>query len=188
MAEDFEVRGAHEEAVERHAERREPLAQRIALFSAVLATLGAVVILLGGHAENVTLYYKNEAVLMKARAPDIWTYYHAGEIKRHLFDPSGGGRPDAARVGRVAAYAANSAKLRALAEALDRSEIADEELRHATRRHLKLAVAMTLLLIATALASIAALTRRRWLFIAAGLAAALGCPARFSSGLDANAL
>lgn len=39
--EEFEVRGAHEEALEHAAEHGIGLGQEIALFSAVLATLGA---------------------------------------------------------------------------------------------------------------------------------------------------
>jgi hypothetical protein len=175
MSEEFEVRGAHEAAVEHHAEHREPLAQRIALFSAILATLGAVVSLLGGHTENDALYYKNEAVLVKARASDSWSYYQAEEIKRHLYEVSAGDSPTAALSKRISDYAAKSKQLRSKAEGLDRqSEAADEESRHAMKPHLKLAVAMTLLQIAIALASITALTRRRWLFGAAGIAAALG--------------
>ena len=43
MSEEYEVRGVHEEVVEHHAEHREPLAQQIALFSAVLATMGEMI-------------------------------------------------------------------------------------------------------------------------------------------------
>ena len=175
MSEEYEVRGAHEEAVEHHAAHREPLAQKIALFSAILATLGAVVSLLGGHTENDALYYKNEAVLMKARASDLWSYYQAEEIKRHLYEVTAGDTPSPAMARHIKDYTVKSAQLRARAEGLDRqSEAADDESRHAMRPHLRLAVSMTLLQIAIALASITALTRRRWLFIGAGIAAFLG--------------
>lgn len=60
-------------------------------------------------------------------------------------------------------------------EGLDpQSDAADEESRHAMRPHLKLAVSMTFLQIASALASITALTRKRWLFAGAGIAAGFG--------------
>jgi hypothetical protein len=173
MAEEYEVRGAHEDVVDHHAEHGEPLAQKIALFSAILATLGAVVSLLGGHTENDALYYKNEAVLMKARASDQWSYYQAEEVKRHIYLATAPNDPGAQK--RAADYAAKSASLRAQAEAFDRkSEEADVESQHEMRPHLKLAIAMTFLQIAIALASITALTRRRWLFGTAGLAGAGG--------------
>ena len=174
MAEDFEVIGAHEHAVEHGAAHGDPLAQRIALFSAILATLGAVVSLLGGHTENDALYLKNEAVLYKARASDVWSYYQAEEVKRHIY-LAAGTRADPANAARAADYASKSAALRTQAQALDRrSADADAESEQAMHPHLKLAVAMTFLQIAIALASITALTRRRWLFAAAGLAAAGG--------------
>jgi hypothetical protein len=53
--EGFEIRGAHEEEIEDRAHHREPLSQKIALFSAVLATLGAIVSFLGGHTQNDAL-------------------------------------------------------------------------------------------------------------------------------------
>ena len=175
MSEDYEVRGAHEDAVDHHAEHGEPLAQQIALFSAILATIGAVVSLLGGHTQNDALYYKNEAVLLKAQASDAWSYYQAEEIKRHLVEATAPltHAPDAA--GRIATYTARSRALQTQAEALDRrSAEADAESRHALRPHVKLSVAMTFLQIGIALASITALTRRRWLFVAAALSALIG--------------
>ncbi len=175
MADDFEVRGAHEDALEHHAERREPLAQRIALFSAVLATIGAVVSLLGGHTENDALYQKNEAVLLKARASDSWGYYQAEQIKRHVLEATAPLTHDATAPRRLAGYAARGRQLQAEAQALDRrSEEADADSRRALRPHIKLSIAMTFVQIAIALASITALTRRRWLFALAGGAALVG--------------
>ena len=174
MAEEFEVRGHHETVVDHDAEHGEPLSQRIALFSAVLATVGAVVSLLGGHTENDALYQKNEAVLLKAQASDVWSYYQAEEVKRHLDELA----PDAAgpeRRAEIGKYRAKSAALRAQAEGLDRrSEAANEESQQALRPHIKLSIAMTFVQIAIALASITALTGRRWLFVLAGLSAAIG--------------
>ncbi|WP_174293475.1 DUF4337 domain-containing protein [Sphingomonas bacterium] len=176
MSEEYEVRGPHEEAVEHRAEHREPLAQQIALFSAVLATIGAVVSLLGGHTQNDALYYKNEAVLLKARASDNWSYYQAEEIKRHLLEATAPLSHDAGAAAKIASYAARSRILQADAQALDhRSEEADAESQHALHPHVKLSVAMTFVQIAIALASITALTRRRWLFALAGASAAIGC-------------
>ena len=174
MAEDFEVRGRHEEVVDRQAERGEPLAQRIALFSAVLATIGAVVSLLGGHTESDALYSKNEAVLLKAQASDLWSYYQAEEIKRHLDERATGADADG-RQAEIARYRAKSRALQAQAKALDRrSDEANQESYQAFRPHIKLAIAMTFVQIGIALASITALTERRWLFGLAGLAAVAG--------------
>ena len=175
MSEDYEVRGVHDEVVDHHAERGEPLSQRIALFSAVLATIGAVVSLLGGHTQNDALYYKNEAVLLKARASDAWSYYQAEEIKRHLVEEIAPLTHEAGAAAKEADYVKRAAALRKQAEALDtRAKEANEESHNALRPHVKLSVAMTFVQVAIALASITALTRRRWLFVVAGGSAVIG--------------
>lgn len=175
--EEFEIRGAHEEAIEERAHHHEPLSQKIALFSAVLATLGAIVSFLGGHTQNEALYYKNEAVLMKARASDSWAYYQAEDMKRHLAEavdeiaPAG----KASHAADAERYRTRAAALKAEAEDYDRRSVAaDDESHHAMSPHTKLALAMTFIQIAIALASISALTQRRWLLWGAGLSAAAG--------------
>ncbi len=177
MAEEWDVRGAHEEAVEERAKHREPFGQQVAIFSALLATVGAIVSFLGGHEQNDALYYKNEAVLMKARASDAWAYYQAEDIKRHLAETTAALSPsDQARhAADVARYTRRGHALRATAESYDRrSELADDEARRALRPHTKLAIAMSLLQIGIALASISALTRRPWLLRGAGVFALIG--------------
>ena len=65
MDDDFEVRGLHEQLSEERAAKGEAFDQRIALFTAILATLAAVTSFLGGHTQNEALLHKNEAVLIK---------------------------------------------------------------------------------------------------------------------------
>jgi hypothetical protein len=177
LEEEFEIPSAHERAVEHGVERHFPLAQEIALFSAVLATLGAIVSFLGGHTQNDALYYKDEAVLMKARASDSWAYYQAEVLKQHLAQQSAAMMPTSAAVYQadVAKYGARAKTLRAEAEELDRkSQDADQESQRALLPHTKLAISMTFLQIAIALASITALTRKRWLIFGAIASALVG--------------
>jgi hypothetical protein len=182
MDDDFEVRGLHEQLAEERAEQGFALDQRIALFTAVLATLAAVTSFLGGHTQNEALLHKNEAVLIKAQASDAWGYYQAEDLKRHLaqmevdLEPA---RPDskgvAAHRADVARYRARGAGLQAQAQALDRqSAAANAESDEALRPHTMLALAVTALQVAIALASITALTGRRWLLWVAGAAALAG--------------
>lgn len=175
--EEFEVRGAHEDALEHAAEHGIGLGQEIALFSAVLATLGAIVSFLGGHTQNEALYYKNESVLMKARASDAWSYYQATSTKLHLTQLAGILSPEHAAQFQAQAVKYTQQKIGLEAQARDydrRSEEADRESQHALAPHNKLAIAMTSLQIAIALGSITALTRRRWLLWGAGLFGAIG--------------
>ena len=74
----------HEHEVEHQAQHGPGLAQSVAIFTALLATLGAVV---GYHVAttlNEAMLYKNEAVLKKAEASDQWNYYQAKSSKGHL--------------------------------------------------------------------------------------------------------
>lgn len=174
--EEYEIRGHHEVELDEAAERGGGFSRQVALFSALLATLGAIGSFLGGHTQNEALYHKNDAVLLKARASDSWAYYQAEEMKRHLSETAAllapGNRTLQADADR---YRTRARSLRSQAETLDReSEAADEEAVRALKPHTKLALAVTLVQIAIALASIAALTRRRWLLGAAGLFGLVG--------------
>lgn len=182
MDDDYEVRGLHEQLAEERAEQGFALDQRIALFTAVLATLAAVTSFLGGHTQNEALLHKNEAVLIKAQASDAWGYHQAEDLKRHLAEMEvdlDSARPDSKRVAThradIVRYRARGAGLQAQAQALDRqSAVANAESDEALRPHTMLALAVTALQVAIALASITALTGRRWLLWVAGAAAFAG--------------
>jgi hypothetical protein len=132
---------------------------------------------LGCHTQNESIYYKNEAVLMKARASDAWSYYQAASTKLHLTELAVLMVPQRASElqGQIAKYSRQRQELETRARQYDqKSEEADRESRHALAPHNKLAIAMTLLQIAIALGSITALTRRRWLMWGAGLCGLAG--------------
>ena len=84
----FHVHGPHEHAAEHeaggghgnHDKSGANFAQWVAIFTAILATIGAIVSYQGGHTQNEALYYKNEAVLKKASASNEWAYYQASAI------------------------------------------------------------------------------------------------------------
>ncbi len=182
MDDDFEVRGLHEQLSEERAAGGEAFDQRIALFTAILATLAAVTSFLGGHTQNEALLHKNEAVLIKAQASDAWGYYQAEDLKRHiaqmevdLAPPAFGATQMATHRADIARYKARGTALKREAETLDRrSAAADAESDEALRPHTKLALAVTAIQVAIALASITALTGRRWLLWVAGAAAVVG--------------
>src|SRR5512135_774528 len=77
------VHGAHDHAVE-HEAHKGGLGQQIAIFTAILATVGAVVSFFGGDTQNKALLYKNNAVLERAEASDQWNYYQAKSMKQNL--------------------------------------------------------------------------------------------------------
>jgi phage terminase Nu1 subunit (DNA packaging protein) len=175
--EEFEVHGAHDHAVHHMAEHHAPLGQSIALFSAILATMGAVVSLLGNSTQTEALDHKNEALLSKAQASDNWAYYQAEDLKRHMAELGAQLAPAKAAQfeADVEKYRGRADTLRLKAEKFDQAALeADRKSREDLTPHGKLAIATTALQIAIALASITALTRRRWLLWAAAAFAASG--------------
>jgi len=173
------VHGAHEHELEHRAQHGDGLAQRIAIFTAILATVGAVVSFLGGHTQNEALYHKNNAVLKKAEASDQWNYYQAKSQKENLARFAASLIADSERQSfykkEAERYAKEKEEIKAKAEAFDRESLmADRRSEQALHPHEKLAVSMTFLQIAIALASVTALTKKRWLLYGAGLAALIG--------------
>lgn len=173
----FHVHGAHEHELEHAAEHGPGLAQYVAIFTAILSTVGAIVSYQGGATQNQAMLYKNEAVLKKAQASDQWSFYQSKSAKQHLMELA----LDLAPKEKAGYYKAQAEKydkekkeIKAKAEQLDEeSHKADELSEQTMHPHHRLAQAMTLIQIAISLASITALTRRRWLFSLA-LAAAGG--------------
>lgn len=171
----FHAHGHHEHVLEHEAHHGPGLAQYVAIFTAIISTIGAVISYQGGATQNEAMMYKNEAVLKKAQASDQWNYYQAKAQKQHLMElalelaPKG--KKDYYQQ-QIKKYEAEKKKIQADAEALEEaSKQADEKSEQLMHPHHKLAQAMTLAQIAISLASITALTRRRWLFGAAAIAA-----------------
>src|SRR6185436_2162007 len=97
------VHGPHDHAVEHAAQHGGDLGQKIAIFTAILATVGAIVSFLGGHTQNEALYHKNEAVLFKAQASNMWNYYQAKSMKQNLAEFAAGLATDPATKDKFAA-------------------------------------------------------------------------------------
>ncbi len=74
MSEEYEVHGAHDHAVE-HAGHADSLGRWVAMLTAVLATIGALISYQNGATESRGLELKNEAILKKSAASDQWAYY-----------------------------------------------------------------------------------------------------------------
>jgi DNA primase catalytic subunit len=172
----FHVHGHHEHVLEHDSHASDKMSQYIAIFTAILSTIGAVISYQGGATQNEAMLYKNEAVLKKAQASDQWNYYQAKAQKEHLMELAMEIAPRDKKAHyqeQVEKYNSEKKKIQADAEALDEaSKQEDEKSEKLLHPHHKLAQAMTLAQIAISLASITALTRRRWLFGVAAIAAA----------------
>ena len=172
------VHGAHDHAVE-HEAQKGGLGQQVAIFSAVLATVGAIVSFFGGDTQNKALLYKNEAVLERAEASDQWNFYQAKSMKQNLAELAAAINTDPRKVefyqGEVKRYAKEKDEIKKVAEAHEaKAKQFSEKSEKALHPHHNLSISMTLLQIAIALASITVLTQKRWLLLGAAASALIG--------------
>jgi hypothetical protein len=84
MSTDFHVASHGHDHTTTH--KTHSLGQYVAMFTAILSTLGAVVSYQSGSSQNEAMLYKNAAVLKKAQASDQWNYYQAKSTKWHMID------------------------------------------------------------------------------------------------------
>ena len=160
------------------ADGGDAFAARIAVMTAILATVGAIFAYQAGATQNEALLHKNEAAIRKTEASDQWNYYQAKSSKQNLAElgavlASG----EAAERMRKEAdrYKAEKEEIRKAAEKLEADgRAANEKSDAAMHVHHRWAQAMTVIQIAISLAAITLLTRRRWLQFAAYGAGSVG--------------
>jgi hypothetical protein len=166
MSEDaFHVHGPHDHELEHAAHSSDPFAGRIAVMTAIFATIGAMFGYMGGATQNDALLHKNEAAIKRTEASDQWNFYQAKSSKQNL-----------AELGAVLASGADGERFRAEAErykkekaeiepkarALEEaSQAADVKSEASMHVHHRWAQATTLIQISIALAAITILTRNR---------------------------
>lgn len=168
MSEEFEVRGPHEDHLERAAEH-EPrgMAGQLAVTTAVLATVGALFSYMAGATQAEAGLLKNDAAIRKTEASNQWNFYQAKSSKQNLSELGSqladeGHRPFFDKEARR--YEAEKAAIKAAAEKLEKESTEFDELSEAQmHQHHRWAQATTALQIAIAMAAIALLTKRRWL-------------------------
>ncbi len=180
----FHVHGPHDHQLEHAAEHGagDRFAGRIAVTTAVLATVGALFSYQGGATQANAQLAKNDAAIRKTEAANQWAYYQSKSSKQNLSELAAvivpGDRQDAYRA-EVARYRTEKADIQANAEKLEReSKTFDQQSDKLMHEHHRWAQATTFLQIAIALSAIALLTRRKWLqwgvYVVAGVGALLG--------------
>lgn len=169
MEEDYEVPSPHEHAVEEAAEKDgQGLAQKIALMTAILATVGALVSYQSNSAQNEAMFLKNQSILKQAEASDQWAFYQAKSVKSHLDEAMATLATDPDVKARFTADKTREDKEKVVIQS-EAQKLQDEsrQLGEASdaklRPHERLALALSALQIAIALAAITVLTKRRWL-------------------------
>jgi hypothetical protein len=194
MSEEYEVHGPHDHAVEHAAGGHggsDPFAGRMAVMTAILASIGAIFAYQSGTSENLALYYKNEAAIRKTEAANQWAYYQAKGEKENLAELGAALSANTTETQRrftadAERYRLQKEPIRAKAESIEKDVALDDARSEALMHgHHRWAQATTAIQISIALTAITLLTRRRWLLYASmGLAAAgvvLGGMAFFSA-------
>jgi len=154
--------------------------QYLSVSTAVLAVLAAVASLQSGAYSNNAILAKNDGVLQQAKASDAWSYYQAKGTRATVVAAQAEALTEsnpaaAARMREEAArYRGEQKEIQENARELEHKVKEDDERAEALlERHHQFARAVTFSQISIALAAIAALMRKKWLWFL-GLASGAG--------------
>jgi len=168
------------EEVHEHAEGAEAKGQGwvrfLSISTAIIAVLAALASLTSGHYSDEALIMKGTSNRLQTQASDQWSYYQAKGIKHDVAAGFLALKPDPQGAARIDKLESQQKEIQAKAKDLEKeADAKDEEAERDIGHHDKLAIAVTLFQIAIALSAIAALLRRRrvWLLSLAGAAAGL---------------
>jgi cytochrome c556 len=185
----FHVHGPHDHAVEHAAHGGDKFSNRIAVMTAVLATVGALFGYLGGATQNDAALFKNNAAIDKTTAANAWNYYQAKSNKQNLAElaTSLPGVDQNKYKAAVARYETEKAGIKKDAEKWEASsEEWNKKSDAAIHTHHQWALATTAEQIAISLAAITLLTRRRWLLNATYAVAVIGLALGAFAGLHVD--
>src|SRR5665647_395955 len=171
----FHVHGPHEHEIE-HAQQgghgdehgeHGGMINQIALFTAIIATIGAIFGYMSGATQANAGLYKNNAAIKKTEASDQWNYFQAKSTKQSLAELA----RDLASEDKKATYQAkvdryekekNEIKVVADKIELDAAQW-DKQSEEQMHQHHRWAQSTTVLQVSIALAAIALLTKKKWL-------------------------
>jgi len=169
MPEDPEVPTEHlHDAIHEEAEKGGSWVMAVALSTAVVAVLAAITALLAGN-------HANEAMMDQIQASDQWAFYQAKGIKAAVLESKIetlrglGKEPGAGDEEKLEKYKADQKEIQTVAE--EKTKASEEHLAH----HETLARGVTVFQVAIAIAAIAVLTRRRWMWSISLLLGLCGC-------------
>jgi Na+/glutamate symporter len=167
-ADGFHVHGPHDHEIE-HAQQGHGAnhTNSIAMFTAVIATVGAIFSYMGGATQASAGLYKNNAAIKKTEASNQWNYYQAKSSKQNLSELAVELAPGTKKdfyEGEIKRYKTEKAEIKVAAEKLEaESKEWDHQSDEQMHQHHRWAQATTALQVAIAMAAIALMTKRKWL-------------------------
>jgi len=181
MSEGFHVHGPHDHELEHAAHGGDSFSSRIAVMTAIMATVGALFGYMGGLTQADAAMSKNNAAIKKTEASNQWNYYQAKSNKQNLSELAMAlpGVDVAKYKSEVQRYKEEKAVIKGDAEKLEAASTDwDKRSDSSMHEHHRWAQATTALQVAIALAAIALLTRKKWMehasFGVSGLGVILG--------------
>ncbi len=164
----FHVHGPHDHEIEHATQGHgEGHTSSIALFMAIIATVGALFGYMGGATQANAGLYKNNAAIKKTEASNQWNYYQAKSSKQNLSELALELAPATKKefyTEEIKRYKSEKAEIKTAAEKLEaESKTWDDRSDAQMHQHHRWAQATTVLQVAIAMAAIALLTQRKWL-------------------------
>ena len=155
---------------------------QIAMFTAIIATIGAIFSYMGGATQSNAGLFKNNAALKKTEASNQWNYFQAKSTKQSLAEISRDLAPENRQniyQAKIDRYEKEKLEIKVAAEKLEAESMAwDKKSDEQMHQHHRWAQATTVLQVAIAMAAIALLTRKKWLeyvmFVVAGAGMIVG--------------
>jgi Na+/glutamate symporter len=155
----FHVHGPHDHELEHaqagdHNGEHGGMINQIAMFTAIIATIGAIFGYMGGATQANAGLYKNNAAIKKTEASNQWNYFQAKSTKQSLAELARDLAPEDKKAnyqGKVDRYEKEKTEIK-----VDRQS--DEQM----HQHHRWAQSTTVLQVCIALAAIALLTKKKW--------------------------
>ncbi len=187
----FHVHGPHDHEIE-HAQQgghgaghgdHGGMINQIALFTAIIATVGAVFGYMGGATQANAGLFKNNAAIKKTEASNQWNFFQAKSTKQSLAEMSRDfslQEEDKAKYqAKIDRYEKEKGDIKAAADKLEADATQwDKQSDAQMHQHHRWAQSTTVLQVSIAMAAIALLTKKKWLeyamFAAGGVGLVVG--------------
>ena len=163
----FHVHGPHDHELEHAAQGHGgEHTNSIAMFTAIIATVGALFGYMGGATQANAGLDKNNAAIKKTEASNQWNYYQAKSSKQNLselaLELAPAGKKDFYQ-DEIKRYKSEKTEIKAGAEKLEaEAKSWDQQSDDQMHQHHRWAQATTVLQVAIAMAAIALLSKKRW--------------------------
>ncbi|MES2880242.1 MAG: DUF4337 domain-containing protein [Pseudomonadota bacterium] len=171
----FHVHGPHDHELEHaqqgghggHGNENGSMINQIAMFTAIIATIGAIFGYMGGATQANAGLYKNNAAIKKTEASNQWNFFQSKSTKQSLAELARDLAPEdkkATYQAKVERYEKEKGEIKIIAdkmeaEASEWDHQSDEQM----HQHHRWAQSTTVLQVCIALAAIALLTKKKWL-------------------------